>query len=279
MNVVVTGGSGLAGRFVVEDLVRHGYAVTSVDRVKPVPVLAPNRLVDLQDLGQAYGCLAGAEAVVHLAAIPRPGFDTNEVVFRTNVMTTFNVLEAAAQLGLRRLVLASSKSVLGYPFFYHRFAPHYVPIDEDHPLQPQDPYALSKVVGEEMAKAFVRRSGMTIISLRLAWIHTPETFKQQLQPMWDDPAAGASNLWGYVDARDAAQACRRALEVDLTGHEAFFIAAPDTFMKTPTAELVRRFYPEARIAPDFAGRPSLLSTAKAARLLRYKAEYTWESYF
>ena len=278
MNVVVTGGSGLAGHFVVDDLTQHGYAVTSVDRVKPAEIIAPYRLVDLQDLGQAYGCLGGAEAVVHLAAIPRPGLDTNEVVFRTNVMTTYNVLEAAALLGIRRIVLASSKSVLGYPFFYHRFAPQYVPIDEDHPLQPQDPYALSKVVGEEMAKAFVRRSGMTIVSLRLAWIHTPESFMQQLRPMWDDPAAGASNLWGYVDARDSAQACRRALEVSLTGHEALFIAAPNTFMKTPTAELVRRFYPETRIPPGFDGCPALLSTAKAARLLGYRAEYTWESY-
>jgi len=278
VKIVVTGGSGLAGAFIVQDLVQQGYDVLSVDRVKPTQPISAYRLVDMEDLGQVYGCAHGADAIVHFAAIPRPIHDADEVVFRTNVMTTFNVLEAAAQLGIARVVLASSVSVLGYPFNYHYFAPQAVPIDEDHALQPQDPYALSKVVGETMAQAFVRRSGMTAISLRLAWIHTPETFKQQLQPMWADPAAGASNLWAYVDARDAAQACRLALAVDGRGHEAFFIAAPNTFMKTPSLELVRQFYAEAKTPATWAGNPSLLSTAKAERVLGFKASYTWESY-
>src|SRR5581483_6758968 len=152
----------------------------------------------------------------------------------------FNVLEAAAQLGIRRVVLASSMSVLGYPFYYRYFAPEYVPIDEGHPLKPQDPDALSKVVGEVMGQAFARRADVSIVSLRFAWIHTPETFKQQIVPFWNNPGGeAAANLWGYIDARDAAQACRRALETSLTGHEAFFIAAPNTFMKTPPADLMR----------------------------------------
>lgn len=279
MKVVVTGGSGLAGRHVVDDLVQHGHHVISVDRIKPATVMSPYRLADLEDLGQVYDCIYGADAVIHLAAIPRPGFDPNAVVFRTNVMSTYNVLEAASTLGISRVILASSKSVLGYPFFYHRFAPQYVPIDEQHPLLPQDPYALSKVLGEEMAKAFVRRSGMTIVSLRLAWIHTPESFVEQLRPFWDDPEGGASNLWSYVDARDVAQACRLALVADLTGHEAFFIAAPNSFMPMPTLDLVRRFYPETQIRPGFGGHQSLLSSAKAAQVLGYQPKYTWETYF
>lgn len=278
-SVVVTGGSGHTGRHVVEHLVAHGYRVLNVDTARPERDISPYRLVDLEDLGQVYGCLAGADAVVHLAAIPRPVFHTGDVVFRTNVMTLFNVLEAAANLGIQRVVYASSISVLGFPFFYRAFSPRYAPIDEDHPKLPQDPYALSKYLGEEMAAAFVRRSGMTVVSLRLAWIHTPETFKQQLIPLWDDPAGGASNLWSYVDARDAAQACRLALEADLSGHEAFFITAPNTFMKTPTAELVRRFYPETEVRPGLDNTQSMLSTAKAARLLGYRAQHTWESYF
>jgi nucleoside-diphosphate-sugar epimerase len=279
MKVTVTGGSGLAGRFVVEDLVEHGHQVLSVDRVRPTRVVAPIRLADLLDLGQTYDCLADAEAVVHYAAIPRPIYDTDDVVFRTNVMTTFNVLEAVARLGIKRVVLASSVSVLGFPFNYHYFAPKYVPIDEEHPSQPQDPYALSKVVGEEIGKAFVRRTGMTVVSLRLAWIHTPETFKEQLCPFWDDPAGGASNLWSYVDSRDSAQACRRALEADIKGHEAFFVAASNTFMKIPTVALVRQYYPEALIAPDMEGCVAILKTTKAEKMLGYKPEYRWESYF
>jgi nucleoside-diphosphate-sugar epimerase len=276
---VVTGGSGHAGRHVVEYLVANGCRVLNVDTTRPERDISPYRLADLEDLGQVYGCLANSEAVIHLAAIPRPVFHTGDAVFRTNVMTMFNVLEAAANLGIRRVVYASSISVLGFPFFYRAFSPSYVPIDEDHPKLPQDPYALSKYLGEEMAAAFVRRSGMTVVSLRLAWIHTPESFKQQLIPLWDDPAGGASNLWSYVDARDAAQACWLALEGNLSGHEAFFISAPNSFMKTPTAELVRRFYPETDIRSGLNDRQSMLSTAKAARLLRYRAQHTWETYF
>ncbi len=278
MRVVVTGGSGLAGRYVVADLMEHGYEVTSVDRVAPSAGLAPYKLADLQDIGQAYGCLAGADAVVHLAAIPRPGFHTNEVVFRTNVISTYSVFEVAANTGIRRIVLASSISVLGYPFFYRLFAPRYAPIDESHPRLPQDPYALSKLLGEEIAEGFVRRTGMTVVSLRLAWIHTPETFAEQLLPMQQDPGAGASNLWGYIDARDAAQACRLALGADLAGHHPLFVAAPDTFMDVPTAELVRRYYPETELRPGLEGRSSIISSRLAASAIGYTARHTWESY-
>lgn len=280
MKIVVTGGSGHAGSFVVQDLVEHGNDVLSVDRTKPARPVSRYRFANLEDLGEVYGCLHDAEAVVHFAALPRPIFDNDEVVYRTNTMTTFNVLEAAAQLGRQRVVLASSMSVLGYPFFYHYFAPEYVPIDEAHPLKPQDPYALSKVVGEVMAQAFARRAGMTVISLRLGWIHTAETFKQQIVPFWDNPGGdAAANLWGYVDSRDAAQACRLALSADLKGHEAFFIAAPNTFMKTPTADLVRKFYPETKILDGLAGNRALLSSAKAEHMLGFHAEHLWESYF
>jgi nucleoside-diphosphate-sugar epimerase len=285
VNVVVTGGSGHAGASIVSDLVEHGHTVLNVDRVKPHQPISRFRFADLQDLGQVFGCLHGSDAVIHFAAIPRPTFDTDEVVFRTNVMTTFNVLEAAAQLGIRRVVLASSMSVLGYPFYYRYFAPQYVPMDEQHPLQPQDPYALSKVVGEVLGQGFSRRTDLTVISLRLAWIHTPETFKQQLVPLWEDPAAGAANLWAYIDSRDAAQACRLALDVQVSPstsasvHEPFFIAAPNSFMKTPTAELMRKYFPETPLPPDWAGTPSLLSSAKAERVLEFRAQHLWESYF
>ena len=281
MEVVVTGGSGLAGHHVVADLVAHGFAVTNVDRTQAEQAGSVYRHADVGDLGQVYGCLRGAEAVVHLAAIPRPGSETNEVVFRTNVLSTFHVLEAAANLGIPRVILASSVSVLGFPFFYRPISPQYVPVDEDHPVLAQDPYALSKVLSEEMGKAFVRRTGMTVVSLRFAWIHTAITFRQQVCPLRDNPAGGAANLWSYVDARDVAQACRRALEADVSGHEAFFVAAPNSFMTIPTADLVRRYYPATALTYAESGLtdcPSLLNSAKAARMLGYRAEYTWSMY-
>jgi nucleoside-diphosphate-sugar epimerase len=279
VKVVVTGGSGLAGRYVVEDLVQHSYDVTSVDRVPPQVKLAPYRLIDMEDFGQVCACLAGADAVIHLAAIPRPTFHPNNVVFRTNMMAFYNALEAAATLGINRVVFASSVSVLGFPFFYRPLAPVYAPIDEAHPALPQDSYALSKRLGEEMAEAFTRRCELTVISLRLPWIHTPETFKEQIVPLWDDPTAGASNLWSYIDARDAAQAFRLALQADIRGHEPFFVAAPNTFIKVPTLDLIRRCYPDTEIRPGLDGHQSLLNSAKAAQILNYQPLYTWESYF
>jgi nucleoside-diphosphate-sugar epimerase len=277
MQVVVTGGSGVAGRAVVAHLIAHGCTVSNVDLAPGDPAVAFRR-VDLTDLGQTYGALRGAEAVVHLAAIPRPTFDVPEVVFRTNVMATFNVLEAASALGVRRVVMASSVSVLGFPFFERAFAPDYVPVDEEHPLLPQDAYALSKRTGEELSAGFARRGRISVVDLRFSWIHTPETFAAQLAPLWSDPAEGAKNLWSYIDTRDAAEAVRLALEVDLEGHDACFIAAADTFMPTPSRELVSHYYPSTIMREGFGDHASLLSTAKAERLLGFRPRHSWKSY-
>jgi nucleoside-diphosphate-sugar epimerase len=277
MRVVVTGGSGLAGRAVVEHLVAHGHDVTNAD-VVPSEGPAPFRRVEMGDLGQVYGALRGAGAVVHLAAIPRPTFDVPEVVYRTNTMATFNVLEAAAALGIPRVVYASSVSVIGFPFFERPFAPEYVPIDEAHPRLPQDAYALSKHVGEELAAGFARRGGLSVVSLRFAWIHTPETFAAQLAPLQADPAVGASNLWSYVDSRDVAASVHLALTAAVDGHEACFIAAPDTFMPVPSRQLVAAFYPTTTTREGFAAYDSLLSSAKAEALLGFRPGHSWRSY-
>jgi nucleoside-diphosphate-sugar epimerase len=278
MKVVVTGGSGLAGRHVVDELIAHGYDVLNVDIVPPAKQNAPYKFVNTEDLGQVYGCLQDADFVVHLAAIPRPTYHTGDVVFRTNTLSTFNIFEASANLGIHRVVYASSISVLGYPFYRQYFQPEYLPIDEEHPNQPQDPYALSKYLGEEIARAYVRSHKMTVVSLRMAWIHTPESFKEQLTPMWEKPEDGASNLWLYVDGRDVAQACRLGLETELTGFQPFFITAEDTFMKTPSVELARKFYPDTSLRPGFGGNQSFISVERAKNFLEYDPQYRWREY-
>jgi nucleoside-diphosphate-sugar epimerase len=278
MNVIVTGGSGHTGKAVFDHLIGHGYDATIVDIVRPENDYAPYKLCDLADFGQAIDVLRGAEAIVHLAAIPRPTNHPNHVVFRTNVLATYNVFEAAAALGIERVVYASSISVTGYPFYEKFFEPQYVPIDEAHPPAPQDAYALSKHIGEEIAQAFVRRTGMIAISLRLPWIHTPETFQEEIVPYRDDPKFGASNLWLYVDARDVAQAFRLCLETNLQGYHDFYIGAPDTFMDIDSVELVKSFYPNTEIRPSFNGTQSLISSSRAEHLLGYRAENTWRGY-
>lgn len=278
MKVLVTGAAGLAGRHIVDDLLQQGMDVVGLDLAPPNRTDIPWRGADLTDYPAVEAAVAGVDAIVHMGAIPRPGSHSNDELFQTNVMGTFNVFEAAADAGVPRIVQGSSISVLGYPFFYHRFAPTSIPIDEAHALQPQDPYALSKLVGEGIAAAFVRRTGHVAISLRLAWIHTPETFRRDIVPLWDDHAAGASNLWSYVDARDVAQACRRALKAQVEGHLACFVTAPDTFMPQPTVDLLEAFYPESAIDPSLSGTAALLNTQLAAQALGFEAEHRWASY-
>jgi len=278
MRVVVTGGSGLVAGYLIENLLASGHDVTSVDRIKPPTPRTRYQVVNLEDMGQVYSCLHDTEAVIHLAAL-HLGMAPDQVVFQTNVMSTYNILDVCAKRGIRKVVLASSKSVLGYPAHIQPFAPRYAPIDEIHPLLPQDSYALAKVTGEETASAFVRRGEMSVISIRPTWIHTAETFREYIPPIWDNPALGAPILWCYVDVRDVAQAFEHALTVNLPGHEAFFVAANNSFMKIPTHELMRRFYPQTEIRTKHEGMWSVLSNFKAESMLGYSPRVTWESYY
>lgn len=280
MKVVVTGGSGLAGAAVVSHLLDAGYEVLSIDRRPPPHPIAEFRLVDCEDLGQVYGACHGAEAIVHLAAIPRPTHHSPDQVFRTNIMAAFNIFEAAAVFEIPRVVYVSSMSVLGLPFSYNPIRLAYLPVDEDHPSAPQDAYALSKTLGEDIARAFVRRLAgkLSVISLRFPWIHTPQTFQSVLTPLWDDPAAGASNLWGYIDTRDVARACRLALETDISGHEAVYVGAGNTFMTTDSASLAQTYYPQAKARSRLDGNQSLFDNSKAAAMLGYESQFSWEQY-
>jgi len=280
MKIAVTGGSGLAGSAVVSHLLEAGYNVVSIDRQRPPHPIAEFRLVDCEDLGQVYGACHGLDAIVHLAAIPRPIHHTPDQVFRTNVMAAFNIFEAAVNLEVPRVVYISSMSVLGLPFSYQPIRLAYLPIDEAHPHAPQDAYALSKAMGEDIARAFVRRmaGGLSVISLRFPWIHTPQTFHSVLRPLWDDPAGGASNLWGYIDTRDVAGACRLALEADISGHEAFYISAPNSFMKTDSLQLAQTYYPDAKIRTRLSGNQSLFDNSKAVAMLGYEPQFSWEDY-
>ena len=280
MKVAVTGGSGLAGTAVASHLLEAGYDVISIDRAPPQKPVPEFRFVDCEDLGQVYGACYSAEAIVHLAAIPRPIHHTPDQVFRTNVMATFNIFEAAAVLEIRRVVYISSMSVLGLPFSYTPIRYAYFPIDEDHPGAAQDAYALSKALGEDIALAFVRRMAgkLSVASLRFPWIHSPHTFKSEVTPFQEDPALGATVLWGYIDTRDVAQACRLALEADISGHEAFYISAKNTFAKADTARLAQAHYPEAEIRSQLSGNQSLFDISKAKAALGFEPQFSWEDY-
>ncbi len=277
MRVCVTGSSGKAGRAVVTDLVEHGYAVIGTDLVsrreddwdKGDFVRA-----DLTDYGQAVEVLKGADAVIHLANIPAPGLRTPAVTFNENITMNFNVFHAAAELGLRRVVWASSETTLGLPF---DVPPRYAPVDEDHYPVPTSTYALSKVASETTAAHIAQWSGIPFIALRFSNIFGPDDY-QFLPETWDDPQKRKWNLWGYIDERDVARACRLSLDADVTGSASFIIAAADTVMPRPSAELMAEVFPEVRMASDVAGHETLLAIGRARQVLGFEPAHSWRQH-
>ena len=286
--VVVTGGSGKAGRAVVRDLVDSGHDVLNVDLVAPTESTGRFLHADLRHLGEAIEALRGADSVVHLAAIPAPGIRAVGQTFEINTLSTYNVFSAATQLGLERVVWASSETVLGLPFGTrharnlldvaagpgHVAEPDYVPIDELHPRRPHSSYSLSKVVGEEMAVQFARWSRTPFIGLRFSAIREPVEY-EAFPDTWRDPHAGEWNVWGYVDARDVAQACRLSLAADVPGAEVFIIAAADTASDRPNAELLAECFPSVPVGPGVAVHDTLLAIDKARRVLGYEPAHSW----
>jgi nucleoside-diphosphate-sugar epimerase len=266
MKIVVTGSSGKAGRAVVANLLEHDHDVHAVDVVPPGASTAPFLLADLTEFGQTLECLAGAEAVVHLAAIPASGIRTEETTFKNNLLSTYNVFEAARILGLRRVVWASSETILGLPF--KREQPAYAPIDEEHPAYPESSYALSKLLAEEMGRQLHRWTGTPHVALRFSNIMEPEDY-ERFPSFWADARLRRWNLWGYVDARDVAESCRLALEADV-GAEHFIVAAGDTVMNRRSRELIAEVFPSVPYTPTAGDYDTLLSIEKARRLLGYE---------
>jgi nucleoside-diphosphate-sugar epimerase len=271
--IVVTGGAGKAGRAVVRELVDDGRDVLSVDLVRRSDLPCEQLVADLTEHGEAVDALKGAEAVVHLAAIPAPGLKPDELTFRVNTTSTYNVFAAAPLLGLRRVVWASSETVLGLPFDE---PPRYAPIDEEHAPFPESTYSLSKVAGEAMAEQFSRWTGIPYVGLRFSNVMEPHDY-ERFPGFQDDPQLRRWNLWGYVDACDVAQCCRLALDADIDGAEVFIVAAADTVMNRSNAELMAEVYPSVELRGELGEHDTLLSIEKARRVLGYEPRYSWRS--
>lgn len=279
MHILVTGGSGHIGRSIVAELVTAGHQVLVADRQAAEGLGTPFQLVDLEDLDQVLRVARHCEAIVHAAAIPRPGGCPDHVLFRTNMMTLFHVLEACRMLAIPRFVWTSSMSVFGFPFNPRPIPLSYLPIDDAHPQDPQEPYALSKALGEQLVASYAARCELTAISLRVVWAHTPATFVRDLVPFWQNPAAGAANLWSYVDTRDCGRAVTMAVACSTPGHHACLISAADTCMPVPTHQLVEQYLPGAPAFPSArASHAALFDTAQARMLLGYEPAYHWRMY-
>jgi nucleoside-diphosphate-sugar epimerase len=270
---LVTGSSGKVGRAAVAELLSKGYSVTAADIV-PGPRDQPMRTVvaDLTDAAQAIDVLRGHDAVVHLAAIPGPRMTPDPNTFATNATSTYNVFWAAEVLGIKRVVWASSETLLGLPMSASKLRS--VPLDESSELFPETAYSLSKLCGEVMAAQFARRTGITFVGLRFSNVIQADEYAM-FESWQDDPKKRDWNLWGYVDSRDTAQACRLAIEAGVKGSENFIIAAADTVMRMPGAELMASSFPKCKVQPLSHPRQTLLSIDKARKVLHYEPRHSW----
>jgi nucleoside-diphosphate-sugar epimerase len=273
--IVITGSAGLLGPSVVEHFLEQGYDVLSVDRVKPAKALTRHMTANLTNLGECYGILENADAVVHLAAIPTAYIFPNEVTFQNNVMGTYNILEAASGLGIQKAVIASSECTYGICNSRHGLTPSYVPVDEDHPTLPEDSYGLGKIVGEAIADAMHRRSGMQIVSFRIGNIITKEMYLN-FPGFIHDAKKRRQLIWNYIDARDIAVACRLAVEKDGLGSIVLNLAADDNCMDIKSADLMKAEFPNVTdIRAPIDGYQTLYSNAKAKKVLGWQPVHRW----
>ena len=276
VRVLVTGSSGKLGVAAVRALKAAGHRVTGFD-LKPSSEVR-TVIGNCADFGEILGAMAGVDtfgapdALLHLAGIPMPGLATDQRTFDVNVSSTYNCFSAAARLGIHRIVWASSETILGLPF---NAPPEFLPVDESHPDRPEWSYALAKQIGETMADAFVRwHPALSLVSLRFSNVFDAADYSQ-LGTIQADPRQRRMNLWSYVDAANAGDACVRALETNLNGHTRCIIAAPDTLMREPSAELVSTWFPEVRLASPLPGHQSLLSSTRAGQLLGWTPRSGW----
>ena len=277
-NIVITGGSGLLGPDVIKEFLEHGYNVVNADMKYPKEALCRTIITDLTDLGQVHGVLAHADAVVHLAAIPVAYSHPNEVTFRNNVMSTYNILEAAGNLGIKKAVITSSESSYGICFSKQGLTPQYVPIDEDHPQLPEESYGLSKIVNEKTADMIHQRTGMQVVSFRLGNVISPEMYKN-FPGFIHQPEQRKTILWSYIDTRDAATAYRLAIETEGLGSVALNIAADDSSMAIPSKQLMEECYPSVtNFRRELTGYESLLSNEMAKKLLNWQPVHKWRDY-
>jgi nucleoside-diphosphate-sugar epimerase len=280
MRVAVTGGSGKLGRSVVRRLAEDGHDVLNLDR-------AGTRgrgyaEVDLRNYGQVLDVIlglddrhSGFDAIVHLGAIPAPGHAPDAATFENNMLATYNVFQAARRAGIKKIVYASSETVLGLPFDVD---PPYIPVDEEYPARPESTYSLVKHLEEQMAIQLTRWDPeLSIVGLRFSNVMDPEDYENF--PSFDaDATLRKWNLWGYIDGRDGAQAVARALENGKPGFEAFIIANEDTVMSRSSASLAAEVFPDVKITKDLGEHETMLSIDKAKRLLGYAPEHSWRSY-
>jgi nucleoside-diphosphate-sugar epimerase len=292
MRIFFTGGTGKAGKHVAPFLARQGHSVTNADLVPLNDDRVDDLRVDLTDLGQTYSALGGLarfeelestrppsyDAVVHFAALPAILTASDAEIFASNVISTYNVMEAATRLGIGKIIFASSETVYGICFAQGERRPRYVPLDEHHPTVPEDSYAMSKVAGEVAARSFQQRTGADVYGLRINHVIEPEEYAAMFPAFVADPALRRRNLFAYIDVRDLSQAVLRCLEVDGLGYEVFNIANADSSVALASDEIRQRFYDGVEQRRPVGTHETFYAIDKARDLLGFDPVHSWRDF-
>lgn len=292
--IMFTGGSGKAGKHVVQHLVGQGYQVLNLDTAPLDNPKVRTLRTDITDSGQVFNALSSymglhefdpslrpqpVDALVHFAAIPRIMLTPDNELFRVNTIGTYNVVEAAVKLGIKKIIIASSETTYGLVFNYEPRDPDYFPLDEEYDVDPPDSYALSKVLNEKTARSFQTRSGFDVYAIRIGNVIEPHEYAGWGE-YFADPGFKKRIAWSYIDARDLGQLTKLLIERDGLGFEVFNAANDETASDLPTKELLERFYPGVPLKVDDLGEyETLLSNRKAKRVLGFKPEHSWRRYF
>ena len=289
MRIFFTGGSGKAGKHVAPYLAEQGHQVTNAD-LMPLrhPAVADLR-VDLTDAGETYSAMAGLatfdeldlaekpsyDAVVHFAAVPAILLRPDSATYATNVLSTYNVLEAATRLGVRKVVFASSETTYGICFAQGVRRPLYVPVDEQHPTVPEDSYAMSKVANEVTARAFQARSGADVYGLRINNVIEPHEYAESFPAYLRDPALRRRNLFAYIDVRDLGQMVQCCLQTDDLGYQVFNVANADLSVAATSQEIRDLFYDRIEVRREMGRDETFFAIDKARAMLGFEPQHSW----
>ena len=274
--IVVTGAAGRLGRRVVQLLADQNREVLATDQVEANDLPAEFVRCDLSDAEAVRSVLKDAEAVVHMGAIPGPTRAEPRFIFENNVACDFNVMMSAAELGLRRVVYCSSAFGMGWAHDGNAFVPRYLPLDEEHPMMPFEPYGLTKQVGEDIGRMIARNSSTTVVSLRFTNVPPPEVVAEFPWPAPTPENPLTLVMWAHADARDVAEAQVLALDAEIEEYEAFMLAQPSSRFTELTIDIVRNnFGDQVEIRDGLQGTASVISTEKVQRMLGWRPRHDW----
>ena len=290
--IFVTGGSGKAGKHLIQYLLEKGYSIVNADLVPLVMNGVDNINLDITDSGQVFNALSGYanipelklgegiknfKAVVHLAAIPRILVKPDNETFRINTLGTYNVMEAATKLGIKKIIFASSETTYGFCFAQGNPIPKWLPIEEDYETSPTDSYGLSKVLNEKTGKSFQKRTGIDIYALRIGNIIEPDEY-HRFEEFCENPSIRLRNLFNYIDARDLAQAIELCIKKDGLGYEVFNVTHNINSVSLTTEEIIKQFFPNVKMRRDMEKYESILSSKKIRDVLGFNPAHDWKKY-